>query len=400
MPLFSYAGLDNRGARVSGTIEAAGRQNALSRLREQGVYATSVTEQSAAKTSRLSWSRQRATAEDLALLTRQLATLISAGLPLDEALAATAEQQEKISLQLSLERVRSEVKQGVALNRALAAEKQFPELAVSMVAVGETSGNLDQIMEQLADHFDEASRISQQIRTAMVYPVLMGVIGSAVLFFLLTFVLPNVTRMLESLDKALPLPTRILLGGSGLLADWWWLLLTLLVVAGIVLHRYLATTTGRLKKDTLLLRLPIAGNLYRSIATARFARTLGVLLQSGVALPQALEIASGLLENRQMQGAVDAATRAVREGSDLADPLADSGLFPPLLTRLIAAGEKSGQLEKMLLRAATTCEQQSEMAIARLLALLEPLMIIAMGLTVGFIVLAILLPIFDATTGF
>ncbi len=400
MPLFTYAGLDNRGARVKGTIEATGRNSALNRLRDQGVYATSVAEQSAERSPLMRLRQRRATASDLALLTRQLATLLGAGLPLDEALAATAEQQEKQSLQLSLEKIRTQVQQGVALHEALAAENQFPELCVSMVAVGEASGNLDQIMEQLADYFDDAARVSQRIRTALTYPILMGVIGSAVLFFLVTFVLPNVTRMLETLDRELPLPTRILIGGSDLLANWWWLILLLLAAGLVLLRHYLSTPVGCLKKDTLLLRLPIAGNLYRAIATARFARTLGSLLQAGVALPRALEISSSLLGNRRLRLVIDDAITAVREGSDLAEPLARSGLFPPLLTRLIAAGEKSGQLENMLLRAAVTCEQQSEMAIASLLSLLEPIMIVVMGVAVGYIVLSILLPIFDATSGF
>jgi general secretion pathway protein F len=400
MPLFTYAGLNDKGSRVNGTIEASGRKNALSRLREQRIYATSVVEQSADKTSLMRLRKRRVTASDLALLTRQLATLIGAGLPLDEALAATAEQQEKQSLQLSLETVREQVQQGVALHEALAAEKHFPELCVSMVAVGEASGSLDRIMEQLADYFDDASRVSQRIRSALTYPILMGVIGSAVLFFLVTFVLPNVTRMLDTLDRELPLATRILIGSSDLLADWWWLLLLLLAAGLFFLQRYLQTSAGAFKKDTLLLKLPIAGNLYRSIATARFARTLGSLLQAGVALPRALEIASSLLGNRRLRLVVDDAIVAVREGSNLAEPLINSGLFPPLLTRLIAAGEQSGQLENMLLRAAVTCEQQSEMAISGLLSLLEPIMIVVMGVAVGYIVLAILLPIFDATSGF
>jgi general secretion pathway protein F len=364
------------------------------------VYATSVVEQSTVKSAPFQVRRRRATATDLALLSRQLSTLIGAGLPLDESLAATAEQQEKQSLQLSLEKVRAEVQQGVSLHEALEAEKQFPELFVSMVAVGEASGSLDRIMEQLADYFDDASRVSQRVRSALTYPILMGVIGSGVLFFLVTFVLPNVTRMLVTLDRELPLPTRILIGGSDLLANWWWLLLLLLAGGLLLLQRYLATSAGCLKKDTLLLRLPIVGNLYRAIATARFARTLGSLLQAGVALPRALEISSSLLGNLRLRNVVDDAIVAVREGSDLSGPLSRSGLFPPLLTRLIAAGEKSGQLENMLLRAAVTCEQQSEMAIAGLLSLLEPIMIVVMGVAVGYIVLAILLPIFDATSGF
>jgi general secretion pathway protein F len=399
MPLFSYAGLNARGARVNGTIEAAGRKIALSRLREQGIYATTVAEQSAAKPS-LFQLRRTATSTDLALLTRQLATLIGAGLPLDEALAAAAEQQENKALQLSLEKVREQVQQGVSLHEALAAEKHFPELFVSMVAVGEASGSLDNIMEQLADYFDDAARVSQRIRAALTYPILMGVIGTAVLFFLVTFVLPNVTKMLDTLDRELPLPTKILIGGSDLLAQWWWLIILMMIAGIALLRQYISTPAGCLKKDKLLLRLPVAGKLYRAIAAARFARTLGSLLQAGVALPRALEISSSLLGNRRLRMVVDDAIVAVREGSELSGPLTASGLFPPLLTRLIAAGEKSGQLEKMLLRAAVTCEQQSEMAIAGLLSLLEPIMIVVMGVSVGYIVLAILLPIFDATAGF
>jgi len=400
MPLFTYVGLNGRGGRVNGKIEATGRKNALVRLREQGIYATSVAEQSKLKSTSLQFRRRRATSTDLALLSRQLATLIGAGLPLDEALAATAEQQEKPTLQISLEKIREQVQQGVSLNEALAAENQFPELFVSMVAVGEVSGSLDRIMEQLADYFDDAARVTQRVRSALTYPILMAVVGSAVLFFLVTFVLPNVTRMLVTLDRELPLPTRILIGGSDILAAWWWLILLLLAAGLLLLQRYIATPAGCLKKDTLMLKLPIAGNLYRSIATARFARTLGSLLQAGVPLPRALEISSSLLGNLRLRHVVDEAIVAVREGSDLSDPLARSGLFPPLLTRLIAAGEKSGQLENMLLRAAVTCEQQSEMAIAGLLSLLEPIMIVVMGVAVGYIVLAILLPIFDATSGF
>ncbi len=400
MPLFTYVGLNGRGGRVNGKIEATGRKNALVRLREQGIYATSVAEQSKLKSPSLQFRRRRATATDLALLSRQLATLIGAGLPLDEALAATAEQQEKPALQMSLEKIREQVQQGVSLNEALAAENQFPELFVSMVAVGEVSGSLDRIMEQLADYFDDAARVTQRVRSALTYPILMAVVGSAVLFFLVTFVLPNVTRMLVTLDRELPLPTRILIGGSDILAAWWWLILLLLAAGLLLLQRYIATPAGCLKKDTLMLKLPIAGNLYRSIATARFARTLGSLLQAGVPLPRALEISSSLLGNLRLRHVVNEAIVAVREGSDLSGPLARSGLFPPLLTRLIAAGEKSGQLENMLLRAAVTSEQQSEMAIAGLLSLLEPIMIVVMGVAVGYIVLAILLPIFDATSGF
>jgi general secretion pathway protein F len=400
MPLFAYQGFNRQGGRVNGTIDAPGRRAALTRLREQGVHATTVAEATRSRPSWLAFGSKRVNATDLALLTRQLATLIAAGLPLDDALAATAEQQERPSLQQSLVRVRERALQGDALHTAMAAEVCFPELCVNMVAVGESSGQLDRVLEQLADYFERSAQVAAKIRAALTYPLLMAVVGSGVLFFLVTFVLPKVTRMLVELDRDLPWPTVLLIGFSDLLAAWWWLILLLVTGAVIALRRYVATPAGTLWRDDWLLRLPLIGRLYRQVAAARFARTLGTLLTSGVALPRALEIAGGLLGNRVLQGHVVTATAAVREGGSLAGALAVADCFPPLLVRLTAAGEQSGQLQAMLLRAATTSEQQSEMTISSLLTLLEPLMILVMGVSVGFIVLAILLPIFEATQGF
>jgi len=400
MPLFAYQGLDRQGSRVNGTIDAPGRRAALTRLREQGVHATAVTEAHRSRRTRFQFGANRVAAMDLALLVRQLSTLLAAGLPLDDALAATAEQQEKPALQQALVRVRERALQGDALHAALAAESCFPELCINMVAVGESSGQLDRVLDQLADYFERSAQVTARLRAALTYPLLMAVVGSAVLFFLVTFVLPKVTRMLVDLDRALPWPTALLIGFSNLMAAWWWLLLIVVVAAVLAGKRYVATPAGAHRRDEQLLRLPLFGRLYRQVAAARFARTLGTLLASGVALPRALEIAGGLLGNLILQGHVSDATTAVREGGSLAAALQTADCFPPLLVRLTAAGEQSGQLQSMLLRAATISEQQSEMTISSLLTLLEPVMILVMGVTVGFIVLAILLPIFEATQGF
>ena len=403
MPLFSYIGFDSGGARVTGTIEAAGRNGALGQLRDRGIYPTDVSEENKTSSSGsgIRLFTKRVTPLDLATLTRQLATLLAAGIPLDETLETAAEQMEHPQLERALEIVRDQVIQGDQLHSALAAQnKYFPELLTNMIAVGEAGGNLDKVLEQLADYYEEAARISSRIKAALTYPILMAVIGVVVLFFLVIFVLPKVTRMLVDLDRDLPWPTAILINGSNFLANWWWLLLILVAAAAFAWDRYIRSEKGQEKYDGLRLRLPLFGKLNRQLATARFARTLGTLIRAGVPLPKALEISSGLLGNRILQAAIDKTIIAVREGESLAEPIRRSGLFPPLLTRLAAVGEKSGNLDAMLLRAATTYEQQSELTISSMLALLEPLMILFMGCTVGYIVIAILLPIFEASSGF
>ncbi len=403
MPLFSYIGFNSSGSRVSGTIEANGRNGALGLLRDQGIYPTDVVEENKKTASSLRFSllTRRVTPLELATTTRQLATLLGAGIPLDDALATTAEQLENQHLQRATERVRDLVIQGEELHTALATEgKFFPELYINMVAVGETGGELDKVLEQLADYYEDAARISAKIQAALTYPILMAIIGVSVLFFLVTFVLPKVTRMLEDMDRALPWPTALLINGSNFIASWWWLLLLLATAAAFTWNRYINSAAGRIFYDGMRLRLPLFGKLYLQLATARFARTLGTLIRAGVPLPKALEISRGLLGNRLLHEAIDKTAVAVREGETLAEPMRRSGLFPPLLIRLAAVGEKSGNLDSMLLRAAATYEQQSELTIGSMLALLEPLMILFMGCTVGYIVIAILLPIFEASAGF
>ena len=408
MPLFEYAGLDAQGKKVSGTIEAAGRKAATQQLRTQGIFTTRLHEEqepaSPLRASRLrlqmkSFTR-RVSQVELAATTRQMATLLGAGLPLDEALATLAEQLEQSPLARTLNSVRGEVIQGTALHAALALHPRvFSPLFINMTEVGEHSGTLDQVLEQLADFLEEQTRLRSRLQAALAYPLLMGVIGTGVLFFLITFVVPKVTRMLADLGQSLPLPTRLLIAGSDFLTGWWWLLLILAATAVTALFRYANTEKGRLEFDRLALRLPLFGRLNLLLATARLTRTLGTLLQSGVPLLKALTIVVNLLPNRVLRQAIDDTAVAVREGEGLAPPLKRSGVFPPMVAQMAAVGERSGELESMLLRVADAYEHQAELRIAALLSLLEPLMILVMGVAVGFIVLAILLPIFQASQG-
>jgi general secretion pathway protein F len=402
VPLFDYAGFDAGGRKVSGVTEATGKRAALQKLRAEGIFATELREESAAPKRRITRLRFAGAvpASELASATRQLATLLGAGLPLDEALSSVASQLEHHGMIRALGRVREEVIQGESLHTALSHHAGiFPLLYVNMIQVGESSGSLDQVLQRLADFLEDQARLRSRIRSAMAYPVLMALIGTGVLFFLFAFVVPKVTRMLEDLDRALPLPTLLLIRSSDFLSAWWWLLLILLALAGVALHRYRGTEEGRLRLDRMALNAPLFGKLNLLIATARLTRTLATLLHSGVPMLTALDICGNLLENRVLRQAIVDTTIAVREGEGLAAPLKRSGVFPPMVAQMAAVGEKSGEMENMLLRVSEAYEHQVEMSISGLLSLLEPLMILFMGTVVGFIVMAILLPIFEASQG-
>lgn len=403
MALFDYSGFNKDGKNTKGSLEAASQRNALDLLRERGIYVSSLQEQQRTSHTPRSWLKRRAArlpVQELATTTRLLATLLQAGVPLDEALLSLVEQVEKPSHQRLFNQVREEVRQGHSLYQALTEQgNSFPDLYRRMVQVGENSGSLDQVLLRLADFLEEQARLRSRTMAALAYPLLMMVVGSAVLLFLVTFVLPAITRMLIDMGQVLPLPTRLLIAGSHFLAGYGWLLLVLVVLAGVGFVRYRNTVDGRLRIDALSLRLPLLGRMQREIATARFSRTLGTLLQSSVPLLHAMEISNGLLHNRVLQQAVEKTTLAVREGASLAEPLKRSGVFPPLLSQMTAVGERSGNLEEMLLKVADSQDRQVEVTMAGLLSLLEPIMILVMGTVIGFIVLAVLLPIFQTSQG-
>jgi general secretion pathway protein F len=403
VPLFEYAGFDARGRKVAGTIDGAGRKAATQALREQGVFPTELKEAAQLrKPGLLRFGRsRRVPAAELAATTRQMATLLAAGLAIDDALATVVEQADQQLLSRTLARLREDVRQGEALHAALAKHPGvFPALYVSIVQVGEDSGTLDQAMHRLADFLEAQARIRARVQAALAYPVLMAVVGIGVLAFLFAFVVPKITRMLEEMGQELPWPTLLLIRLTDFLASYWWLLAILVAGAVVALSRYRQTEQGRLRLDRLQLKAPLFGPLLLLIITARLARTLATLLSNGVPLLKALGITRNLVSNRLLRQALEAATQRVQEGGSLAVALRESALFPPMLAQLTAAGEKSGQLEEMLYRVADSYEHQTDLSITGMLSLLEPVMILVMGCLVGFVVLAILLPIFEASQGF
>jgi general secretion pathway protein F len=251
------------------------------------------------------------------------------------------------------------------------------------------------VLERLAEFMEGRVKLNNKVRATLAYPIFMLVVGSTVLFFLLTFVVPMVTEIFADTEQVLPLPTIILMWLSSFLSRWWWLLLLLLAGLGWGLRRYIQTSPGRLAYDRLRLKGPLIGTLTRKLIVARFARTLGTLLHAGIPMLRALDISKAVVGNKVMAAAIEVARDTVGEGEDLASPLRKSGVFPPLVIHMVAAGEASGELEKMLLKVADSYENDVESTVTSLTSLLEPVMILTMGLVVGFIVLAILLPIFE-----
>ena len=400
MPVYSYAGLSPDGKNVTGVIDAESPRAARLKLRRSGVFPTSLAESSGGATPRASRSIsrlfERMSPQDLAVLTRQLSTLVSAGLPLVECLSALIEQADSERLKSMLSQTRQRVNEGSSLADGLAEHpKVFSDLYVSMVRAGEASGALDVVLLRLAEYTESSARLRGKLLAALTYPIIMLLFGGGMLFFLLSYVVPKISRIFTESKQVLPLPTRALIAVSSTFATWWPLFLLLLVAAAIGLRYYVRSPSGRHRYDRWVLRAPVFGKLLQKIAVARFSRTLSTLLKSGIGLLPSLDIVKNIVDNRVLYEATEAARDAIREGQSIAPPLKKSGIFPPLMIHMIAVGERSGQLEEMLFKTAETYEGEVDTTIATLTSLLEPLMILFMGGLVLFIVLSILLPIFQ-----
>ncbi len=401
MAAFRYEALDNQGKLLRGVTEADTVRQARVGLRENGLTVVAidvVTQESLSATSdgHLKWRRGRISTAELSLLTRQLATLLSASLTLEQSLSALIEQSEDETVRQVLAGVRGEVLGGQTLAKALGKYPSvFPELYRSLVTAGEASGELGEVMLRLADYTESRQVLRQKVVLAFVYPVIVTVVALLVVGGLLIYVVPQVIGVFEQSHQTLPFLTRALIWVSDTLQHTWVYLLLLLAAAGVALHFMLRQPGLRYQAHLRLLRLPVVGRLVRGLNTARMASTLAILAGSGVPLMTSLHAAAGVVNNLPMRQALDEAAKKVREGVSLSRALAASGYFPPLLVHLIASGESSGKLDVMLERAAAQQEQEVSNHTAILTSLLEPLLILTMGAVVLMIVLAILMPIIE-----
>jgi general secretion pathway protein F len=404
MPVYEYKGVSASGKKVSGVQDGESLKSVKTRLKKEGVIVLEIQEGSSARAARRDTVNftfgARVRLGDLANATRQLATLLSSGLPLMDSLSVLVEQEEVPALKSALSSVRDSVREGASLADALKENpKAFSQLYINMVSAGEASGTLEITLDRLADFLDEQVRFRGRISAALAYPAFMTVIGVGMLFFIFTFVMPRIVGMFEDMKQQLPFITLMLLAVVRFLSSFWWALLLAIAVGAYYFRRYARTQAGREKIDARLLRLPVFGNLIRMIAVSRFTRTLGTLLQSGVPTLAALDIVKSIVGNTVLANAVQKARENVREGEPIADPLRRSGLFPPVVVQMVAVGEKSGELEKMLLKISDSFDRTVETRLTALMALLEPVIILAMGLIIGFVVIAIMLPMLEMSSG-
>ncbi|MGE0080922.1 MAG: type II secretion system inner membrane protein GspF [Thiohalomonadaceae bacterium] len=398
MGAFEYTALDARGRESKGVMEGDTARQVRQQLREQGMVplaVQAVVEREGKRVGGLG-SRRGIGATDLALVTRQLATLVRSGLPLEEALRTVARQTEKARIKSMILAVRSRVTEGHPLAVGLGEfPRAFPELYRATVAAGEQSGHLEAVLDRLADYAEKRQQLRQKVQLALFYPALLTLMAVVVTVGLLTYVVPEVVQVFEGIGQELPWLTRSLIAVSDFLRAWGLWLLLGIVLAVIAVNRILRAPAQRWRFHALLHRLPLIGRLQRGVNTARFARTLSILAASGVPVLEALRIAAQVLSSLPMRDSVEDAAARVREGSSLFAALEKGGYFPPMTLHLIASGESSGRLEEMLERAAENQERELETTIAAVMGLFEPLLILAMGGMVLVIVLAILLPIFD-----
>jgi type II secretion system protein F len=406
MALYAFKGLGAGGKSISGVREAESPKALRQLLRKDGVV---VTECNVSKGGTTTGQGKGLSKDvdlgdvlssikktDVAAFTRQLATLLRAGIPLAESIGALVDQIEKVKLKYIVGEVKTAVNEGSALADALAKHpKAFDELFISMVRAGEAAGNLDDVLSRLADFMEGAQKLKSKVQGAMIYPIIMMVVGLGIMSVLMIFVIPEITRMFVQQGKTLPWNTALLIWVSDFLKSYIGLLLIAGVVGAIGFFKWSKSASGRPIWDNFVLKLPLIGPLVRQVAVARFARTLGTMLQSGVPMLRALEISREVMGNVVLKKAIDDARSAVQEGESLAVTLKKSGHFPATLIHMVAVGERAGELESMLTKVSEAYEQEVEMKLTRLTTMLEPLMLVVMGVSVAFIVFSILLPMLD-----
>jgi len=413
MPLFDYKGLTAKGKATSGVIEADGPAELRAYLLKDGVYLTEFSESGGGTRKRKDISKKgsggllsrevdikilfdRVKQSDVAILTRQFGTLLKAGIPMSDALTALQAQQENRRLKVVMTTVREKVREGTSLADALKEHPSvFPDLYVNMVRVGEASGTLDIVLRRLADFLESSVKLRSKVTAAMIYPILMVFVAMIIVSVMMLFVIPRVTEMFEDMGARLPLVTEILIFVSRAFSNTWFIGFPLMIAFAFWFKRYIKTEKGRAWFDRFKLKLPIFGPVIKLIAVSRFARTLSTLMASGVPVLTALDIVKTIVNNVVLAGHIEDAKVAVREGESLAGPLKKSGQFPPMMTHMIAIGEQTGQMEEMLGNVAEAYDAEVDNRVTTLTAVLEPVMIVGMGLMVTFLVFAILMPMLE-----
>jgi type IV pilus assembly protein PilC len=399
MPVFAYSGRTRQGQSVNGEMEASNAEAVVATLRKQQIITTSVRPKPKDIEITIPGFGGKVSEKEVAIFTRQFSTMIDAGLPLVQCLEILASQQDNKTFQKVLIRIRQDVEGGATLAAALKKEpKTFGELYANMVEAGETGGILDTILNRLAAYIEKAITLKKRVKTAMIYPSTIVAVAVVVVTFLLVFVIPTFKTMFEGFGATLPLPTRIVLGLSNLVRQYFILGVAGMIGAVVGLRYYYKTPAGRKRIDTLLLKAPVFGILLRKVAVAKFTRTLGTLISSGVAILDGLEITARTAGNKVVEEAIMKTRVSIAAGKTIAAPLKETTVFPPMVVQMIAVGEQTGALDSMLAKIADFYDEEVDTAVANLTSLLEPLLMVFLGVIIGGVVIAMYLPIFKLVT--
>lgn len=401
MPLYTYKALSTTGEKKTGILDAETQRDARVRLRKQNVHVIQMKELKKRVRMRFSLPRifSRKRLEDLAISTRQLATLLAAGIPLANALTALIEQIEGEKMEPIFRDIKEKVTQGSSLAEAMAHyPKIFNDLYVNMIKAGEASGTLDGVLKRLADYIQKQNRLRNRISAALAYPMIMIIVGITVVTVLMTFVVPEITGILTAMGRNLPLVTQILIGTSDFFKNYWMVLVLLVFLLFFVSRLFYSTTRGRYFFDAFILKIPIFGPLFKKQAVSRFAITFSTLLKSGIPALESLVIVKNIVNNMVLANTLERVHTHIMEGTDISTPIKHSGVFPPVVGYMIAIGEQSGRLEEILDKISESYDEELEIATQKLTALLEPIIIVVLSVFVGFIILSILLPILEIGT--
>jgi len=397
MPSYSYKALNAQRQEVSGTFDGANEKSVTARLREMGLRPFEIVEQKESKGMSFSFGKKtKIKSEHLTTFTRQLATLLDAGLPLLRALAILVEQSATPALSELVEHIRTDIHGGASFSESLAKHpKVFNKLYVSMIKAGEIGGVLEVVLERLADFAEKDEALKAKIKSAMTYPVIMIVVASVVVTILMLTVIPSFAQLFSKMKVKLPLPTQVLIFASNAMKNYWYLIFGSIAATIIGLKKYVQTDAGKKQWDTYRLKIPIFGDLQLKVIVSRFARTLGTLLQSGVPILQALEIVRDTAGNVMIEESINKVITSVSEGEGVAPPLHREAIFPSMVTNMIAVGEETGALDSMLMKIADNYDMVVDETVKGLTSMLEPILIVSMGIIVGFVVAALFMPMFQ-----
>lgn len=406
MAVFEYKAIDKNGKNARGVIDADSPVAARRKLREQNLHPVQVTESSSKTVIASSGSNDanapkkggfgRVGVRDIALTTRQFAVLLHAGMPLVESLNALIDQTPRPRLKRAIFDIRDRVNSGTTLGDAMAMHpKIFSNLYVNMVRAGETSGSLEAVLFRLADILEHNAKTRAKIMSTLAYPIFMALFAVGVISFLMLVIVPRITLIFQKQKAELPGITKFMIGMSNFIGNYWFVILGVAFGGFFLWRLWISRPAGRLRWDRMRLRFPLYGQLQLKLISARFARTLGTMLESGLTMMRALDVVTSVLGNKHIEEAMGEVRAGVRRGKDLALPLKEAGIFPPMLINMIELGQRSGEIEGMLIKVADTYDDDVRLTVEALVGLMEPLIIICMGLFVGFLVLAILLPILN-----